>query len=399
MMRYHRFGFFSLTVVSMLCVMLLAGGAVTVMAQTGKGMTTVQIVGSSKIQGDDLSSGREHAVESGLVTAISRVLVEMVPTDILSSRFQVINETILSNTDQFVRDYKVLTESTHAGTYRILVQVTVNADRLADKLKRVGVNLEKKRAMRVLLCVAEKGIADLTYSYWWSGGGSGETTPAVATLARHLMEGGLRLVAERADLASGTLSPELSGPEAVALARQLQADFVITGLAGAEETPNTMGNAVRSFRGTMHLTVYRVRDGQQVAQSRQTALTAGSDADSDSREALLNAARQAAEEVLPQINTAGLGRGSGTGRVELVVEGTGGNIANFVKLRGALSTMSGVDSVQLKEMRADAAVLSVQYQGQAQALADALLLQNFDTFGINISEVGLDSVRLKLVGP
>ncbi|MEJ2039520.1 MAG: hypothetical protein P8X55_11350, partial [Desulfosarcinaceae bacterium] len=352
--------------VVLLSLMFVAGGTAPAMAQAEKGLTTVHVIGSSKIQGDNLSAGREQAVDSSLVTAVSRVLMEMLPPDTLSGRFQVINETILSRTDQFVRDYKVLTESSHAGTYRILVQVNVLSGRLADTLKRVGINLGKKKALRVLLCVAEKGIADLNYSYWWGANAADAATPAVSALSRQLMEGGLRIVNERAGLASGNLPPELSGPEAVALARQLEADLVVTGLAEAQETSNTMGNSIRSFRGIVDLKVFRTNNGQQIGQSRQVAQTAGD---------------------------------AGAGRVEMVVEGTGGNIANFVKFRGILGSMSGVDQVQLKEMGADTAVLSVQYQGRARALADALLLQNFGSFGINISEVGLESIQLKLVAP
>jgi len=71
-------------------------------------------------------------------------------------------------------------------------------------------------------------------------------------------------------------------------------------------------------------------------------------------------------------------------------------MASFVRFRGALSTMSGVDSVQLKEMTTTEALLLVAYQGNARSLADALLLIHFDTFGINISEVGINTIALQL---
>jgi hypothetical protein len=39
----------------------------------------------------------------------------------------------------------------------------------------------------------------------------------------------------------------------------------------------------------------------------------------------------------------------------------------------------------------------VAYQGNARSLADALLLMHFDTFGINISEVGINAIQLQLI--
>jgi hypothetical protein len=83
--------------------------------------------------------------------------------------------------------------------------------------------------------------------------------------------------------------------------------------------------------------------------------------------------------------------------VEIVVAGTGGNIANFVKLRGALSAMSGVEDVLLKEMRQDEALLRVGYLGSARALANALQQQQFDSFGIKISQIESNTINMQLI--
>jgi hypothetical protein len=59
--------------------------------------------------------------------------------------------------------------------------------------------------------------------------------------------------------------------------------------------------------------------------------------------------------------------------------------------------MSGVDSVQRKEMLPDNAVLLVDYQGSIQALADALKRQTFDTFSLNIVAPEGNTIRVQLV--
>ena len=48
-------------------------------------------------------------------------------------------------------------------------------------------------------------------------------------------------------------------------------------------------------------------------------------------------------------------------------------------------------------MTPDSAILSVVYQGNARSLAEALLLKNFETFGINIVETGNRYIRLQLI--
>lgn len=80
----------------------------------------------------------------------------------------------------------------------------------------------------------------------------------------------------------------------------------------------------------------------------------------------------------------------------VVVEGTGGQIASFVRLRTAMATLSGVKELSLKEMSPDGAVMSVDYQGNTRSLADALLQETFDGFGIDIAEVTADTVRIRL---
>ncbi|MBU4462793.1 MAG: hypothetical protein KKB05_02470, partial [Proteobacteria bacterium] len=71
--------------------------------------------------------------------------------------------------------------------------------------------------------------------------------------------------------------------------------------------------------------------------------------------------------------------------------------ANFVQFRKALNDISGINRVQLKEMRIDESVIFVDFQGNAKELADALMLKAFDSFGINIYEVSQNSLRIELI--
>jgi len=82
--------------------------------------------------------------------------------------------------------------------------------------------------------------------------------------------------------------------------------------------------------------------------------------------------------------------------VELSILGTG-HLASYVKLRKALNTISGVEGIRVKEIKPNEAILLVEYKGKAKDLAAALMLQNFKAFGINISEVTNNSLRIELV--
>ena len=379
-----------------LVVLMLAIGSMT-WAQSDKGIQTVHVIGSSKIQGDDMSASREQAIADGLVAAVSRVLVDVLPYETVVGNFQLLSERVFSQTDEFVRNYKVLTESTHGELHRVVVQATVSIRRLKGVLKKIGVHIGKRPYPRVLFCVAEKLVNDLSFEYWWHADATWRSGVTDTSMRQILNDKGFIIVAPRAEVASDALPPELSVPEAVSLAQQLKAEIVIIGQAEAQAAPNTLAGSVMSFKGTITASAHRVDTGEQIAQTRRSALTASDEPYAGSREALRNAAGLSGEDLALQIADAWFSPQSGLSRTELVVEGIGGKIASFVKFRGALSTMSGVDNLQLKEMMPDAAVLLVNYQGTSRAFADALLLQNFDTFGLNISAVEPNLIRLQLV--
>jgi hypothetical protein len=382
---------------SIVVLLILAMGSPAWAQAANKGIQTVHVIGTSQIQGDDMSASREKAIADGLVVAVSRVLFDVVPQETVVGNFQLLSERVFSKTDEFVRNYKVLTESTHGQLHRVVVQATVSIRRLKGTLKKIGVHIGKRPYPRVLFCVAEKLVNDLSFEYWWSTEPSWKSGVSEESMRQILKDKGFVLVAPRSNVVSGSLPPELSVPEAVSLAQQLKAEVVILGQAEAQEAPSTMAGTIRSFKGTLMAQAIRVDTGEQIAQTQRSALAASEEPYAGSREALRNAAGLSGEDLALQIAEAWFSSQSGLSRTELIIEGVGGKIASFVKFRGALGTMSGVDNLQLKEMMPDAAVLLVDYQGTTRALADALLLQNFDTFGLNISAIETNKIRLQLV--
>ncbi len=369
----------------------------SVWADQARQVSTVYAVGSSHIRAADMSAGRNKAIADSLVVAVTQVLNDLMPPETMEGNFQVLGESILSQTDQFIVDYKMLTEATHAGTHRVMVKATVSVRRLKEALKQSGIYIGQKQYPKILFCIAEKQVGDMGYQYWWSGQSFLRAGVATEVVAKISKEKGFVIVTTRTGQSLKAYPPELSVPEAVALGQQLQAEVVVIGQAVAEETPNTMGASLRSFRGTVAARAYSVRNGQEIGQTQQIAAVTGDDPVSGGREAINNAALTAGEELAAQVAAAWFSKGVGSSKIEIHVEGISGHISDFVKLRGPMGVMSGMDSVQRKEMQSDTAILLVDYQGNARALADALMRQGFDTFGLNIAEPEGNTIRLQIV--
>ncbi len=360
-------------------------------------VVTVHAFGTGNIRGEDMSAGRNEAISDSLVSAVTQVLTDIAPPDLVVGHFQVVNESIIAQTDRFILDYKMLAESRRAKELRVMVRATVSIQRLKKALKRAGIYIGKKSYPRVLVCIAEKQMHQAGYQYWWGGQQMWQAGPATDAMTQRLEGKGFTLVNPTVSPARQGYSPQLSVPEALALGQEMRAEIIVVGTAEAAEAASGSGSEINTFRGTLTARAFKVKDGQEIGQAQHTATASAADPLSGGRAALENAAQLASDGLASQMVAAWFSGGTGGTKVEVWVEGISGQIASFVKFRGALSTMSGVDSVQRKEMKADTAVLLVDYQGNLQALADALMRQNFDTFSLTITNQEEGAIRLQLV--
>jgi hypothetical protein len=71
---------------------------------------------------------------------------------------------------------------------------------------------------------------------------------------------------------------------------------------------------------------------------------------------------------------------------------------DFVKFRKILrNEIRGVKNVYLRAIKAGEAKMDVDLHGNTRALADELMLKNFEGFGVNIFEVVQNAIRLELI--
>ncbi|MBI5552579.1 MAG: hypothetical protein HY911_13820 [Desulfobacterales bacterium] len=377
----------------LILLFLLLNVATGAQALPENGELSVLGIGTSKVRAEGMAAGREAALQAALNMAVFRALTDVVSPEAMAGQFQAINETVLNRTDQFVRDYKVLTDATVGDTYRVVVQATVVVGRLKESLKAGGVRMGQRAYPQVLVCVAERRAGVLAPVYWWRGRTEVIENISQTALSKALADAGFPL-AQPAAVALGAYPPELGDADAVALGRQFQAEVVVTGAASADETGSAPAPG-SGYRAVIALRALRVADSRQIALA-QKEITAA-DPSGDGREALGAVALQAGQELAAQIGQTWFKQAAAESRLEVVVKGVGGKIANFVKFRGALSALPGVDNVLLKTMMPDQAILTLSYQGTARSLADAILAQNFQSFTVTMEGVYPEAIQVTIV--
>ena len=157
-----------------------------------------------------------------------------------------------------------------------------------------------------------------------------------------------------------------------------------------------MGDDLKSFKVVLNARVLGTETGDELANIARTSVTANVDDAAGGREALKMAGTLAGDDLAIQLAAAWRKLAEKPSRLEIFVEGTG-NLANFVKFRRALSGIPGVEGIRVKEIKPNETTLIADYKGKAEQLASALMLQNFENFGVNIYEISKQNLKVALV--
>ena len=385
--------------VFLLAVLLTGWGSQPVQAQQAG--DTYIVVGTSSIPKGNLNAARQLAISNGLVTVVGLAATDMMEVDSLVANHVTLNELLYANTGKFIRDYKVLAESRTKTLYRVVVQANVSRAAVKEQLYDAGILQVRKTMPKILFFVAEQNLEEPRLQYWWGKGMRYTKPPSEQAMAETLREKGFKVVDHSRQVQQMahsivTDSANLTPSEAVEIGTAVKADVVVIGRAVAANAPNVMGSGMRSFKGMINARAFRTTTGQQIATVNRTAVTANMVEADGSRDALRGAGSIGAEDLADQVSAAWQQEGRQAANIRVMLSGTR-NLANFVMFRRMLNTVDGVKDVQVKELKADTAVLAVDYKGKPKDLAEALMLNAFDTFGINVYDVAQNELGIQLV--
>ncbi len=386
-------------IILLLTVLMVFSSLPALEAKTAS--NTYVVVGTGIIYKENITAARQQAIANSLVSAVGLVSADLLSVDVLITNYEKLNEILYDRTNKFIQGYRVLTESAFGNQYRVMVQATVSRSSVKNKLTRAGILQAQKRMPRVLFFIAQQDLESDAPIFWWGSGMSFTKPVAEQVMAETMRERGFRIIEHGRrvqSMAHKALadSPDITGEEAINIGKALNADVVVIGRAIADNATNTMGSGLRSFMGTIDTLAFRTKTGDQIASVARNAVTANMDDVAGGRDALRGAASLTGDELGNQIAAAWQKEGLEADKIEIQLTGTK-NLANFVMFRRMLNTIKGVEGVQVKELKADHATLNVDYKGKTRKLADALMLNAFETFGINIYEVAEDSLKIQLI--
>ncbi|MFP4194531.1 MAG: hypothetical protein ACOCY3_02790 [Desulfosalsimonas sp.] len=363
----------------------------------------VTAFGSSASETDG-SEAKRDAVSNGLLSAVQSATSGLLSEDEIRENFETILETLGTQRDDFIQDYRILSEFSGEKRHYVLIRATVSNRKLLEAFQQKEIRSSPEQMPSLALMVAEKNIDDLNLQYWWQSGYRGFSEPAsVGAIKNVLEEKGFSVIdPSRGDVDAADVLEEVdagSEPadhEAAIMAKRLGADLAVVGTAAAEATANRMGEDVRTFKAIVNLRVIDTETGEKLTSVREQAMTVGHDPEKGGKKALADAAFRAGGRLSDRIVSLWREDAESTERFTIHIKGDP-LLAHLERLRNTLKQQTGVSELRTTEMTAKSAALSLEYQGTAQELADNILIRSFEDFGVNISDVSPEELTIELI--
>lgn len=358
-------------------------------------------IGSAQVSGKDVSAARTQAISNALSTAVILALSELMPLENRIKNFQTINENIFPRLETYVQQYKVLAEYSEEKTYRVMVQATIDADRLSADVSTAGARPAQTELPRLAFFISRNSLQDPVARYGWQAEGGFQLTDAEKALKDQMEKAAFPAVSFQELAAYMIQQNSASGPsipsnDAVAAGRDLKADIVIIGNAALSIAPNTLGESIQTYKAEFRVQAFRVDTGESIGNFAQNQVVADKEESAGITRALNAAAALLGKDLEEQLAAAWRPAEEQPKFIELLVEGDS-FMSRFVKFRQALGRIAGIGNIQIQEMRGGSAHLIVEFSEGPQSLANALLLNPFDDFGLKIDASGPDMLKIQLV--
>jgi len=359
-----------------------------------------QVIRSALVGKGDFSAARNAAVAESLAAAVDASVMALLPRDTLIKQFKTVSQAFSGKADQFIQEYKVLTESLVGSEYRVFIEAVVRTDKIQEHLFNAGIMEVRQKLPKVLLLIAESPR---------SGNDPVYRRPAAIHTSPPTTEGGI--YEAMIEKGHSVIRPAIDAPQlletfpasktafsdtdALELGKRLEAEVVVLGkslIRPKLQTPSASGTTPR---GDLSIRALKTETGEEIAAvSKQFHVPDLDDAKAFA-DALFSAGRLGAADLSDQIAQKWSRKAESIASISLQVYGTQ-HLGNFVTFRRALAGFPGVKNMRIEEIQANEAKIRVDFQGTASTLANALVRSVFEAFEVLILETAPDRVLLAL---
>lgn len=212
----------------------------------------VTVEGVGGIKGSNMGKARDEAIWDAQRKAVEKGVGVFLSAETVVSNARLIEDSIYTQANGFVEDYKILSETKDEFLYYVKIKAVVKTSDIGDKLILLGL-IKKVGDPRIMVILdGDREAADI----------------AENNIIKYLAEAGYRTV-DKNQIAKIRESERMkrvaegNDKEAALLAQQFGSDIIITGRAdGGLESVNAYNVNTTSFKGAVSIKVLKVDNGE-----------------------------------------------------------------------------------------------------------------------------------------
>ena len=376
-------------------------GTVTVTGTGAADIKTVVRPGSSAIVNGNTAFAKDQAIKNAISISVGEVVSSMLTRSDLTENLGTIYENVLNNPQKYIVTYRLLNELEKNNHYIVAVESKIDSAALNDFFTEQGILNKKNQIPKVLLLISEQSPGEILPRYWWGKNPLPYKSITENAVAAYISNSHICEIAGTGDQRPdpenfGITFDSIHDPNAaIKLGREIKADIVVIGSAAAKQTLNTMGDE-KSFKADVTLKAFRTDTGDMIASIETNAAAQNTVSETGIEEGFQRAGTLAGEKLVSAIDQHLNEQNNGPRLIEIKIKGTD-YLSSFIMLKRIMNKMDGIQDIQTKELESDQAVADIKFLGSAKKLANALMLQTFESFGIEISDVKDASLTIKFV--
>ena len=390
------------------CLLIVCTVAVFCFPLTGvmaAGQDDIYITtGRHQITNQDALGAKKFAVADALEKAVQLAFASEVSEKKLGEHLDFLYDQLLAHTMDFVSTYRVINGMTHNGAYLVGVESKISLALVKKRIHDSGLFNQARNNPKVLLLISEQSPEDAQPRCWWW---QPEGQPYMSSIDS-IAEKSLKIIFDQARIPLVVTGNDYPDPAAyhvdfsamddqaaaMALGQALGADMVVLGTASAQKSANRMGDEI-TFEAQVSYTVLDMASQKAEIQTTASA-TAKSTDDSGADQALNQAAETAGQGLKEKIDTFWAQALKEKKSFDLYVEGDN-FLTRFIALKRQLKEIREIEDISPRELGSSHAIMEVSYKGTPAQFANAVMLKTFEEFGIEVSMVSENAVKIKFV--
>jgi len=354
--------------------------------------------GVASIYKDNIANAREDAINDAIKKTVSGTLEALLSAAQISRNYNIIEENIINKSQQYITNYKVVSEKAIGNIYQVTIQTIIAKSKLKEDLLVLGLLSAQKASLKTLVMLAEEDIKNSRFNFWWKDIDNYEAQGAsTKVLEAKLAENDFHVI----DIHGGSISSNIPGfykDEALSIdaisyiGKLYNADLVIYGKAHTLPAKRTSRLSKKSIHAIISLSAIDIHTGQVLLSSENEELTDPAGL----KDAFKKATSLLAERMISIIADKLNDSEGGLTTIKMSISGITSYIS-FMKFQELIQKEAkGVQKIHQRGFSAGKAKLEIEMIGTAQKLADELTMIMYEGFLIDITEITKERIHVKM---